>query len=399
MSPEVAVSDQAWSALQDLIEEFGGGWELRLLLHTTTDVREAERAFLASVLEVTEVVRLEAGIEEQWGAPVGWDWVRVAGGLVVTVRGDDRGSWTLGAIRDRLTAHGVAGVFELAEPVPTNMPPMRAPMLACRMRVRGVRERSDRAYAWRPDREAYRSALRIGLEWAEGTSAALRAGTVGWLAVEDRQDAHRVLYEAADADEMAVYAGIDSQEFRCVAVGQPGFVSLVSGVWRGQTLRWAPVLDDLVEVLRRASAATAYAFVVRGTDVDNILYGGEPSSADWQERPHPRPIGAGWTSKAFEDLFAPDAFGVQVFGNGYNDRILDARDWTVEQLDGETRLAAHTDLASWFTQPLFDLPSLSLRGQPRPTPEILQRGRQQLDAFLYRPDRLTERGLADVNGL
>ncbi len=397
MPAEVVVSEKVWSGLRDVIEEFGAGWDLRLLLRTTTDVHEAERALLASVLEVTELVGSEAGTGEQWGAPVDWGWVRVADGLVVMVRGDDRGVWTLGAVRDRLTAHGVGGVFELAELPPADMPPMRAPMLACCLRVRGARELVRGAYNWRPDREAYRSAVRIGLEWAEGNAAALNADTVGWLPVDNRRDAHQVLYEATDTDEKAAYAGIDSQGFRCVAVRPQGVVSLVSGVWQDQTLQWAPTLDGLVEVLRQAFAATAYAFVIRGTDVSHSLYVGEPSSIDWQERAYPRPLGPGWTSKAFDDLFAADAFGVQVFGSGYDDRILESGDWTIERLDGGGRLVAHIDRAAWFTQPLFELPPRSRRGRPRPVPEVLQRARDQLDAFLYQPGRLTELGVVEVD--
>lgn len=379
-----------------MIDEFGSGWHLRLLLRTATDVGGAEEALLASVLEVTELVRLEAGTEEQWGAPVGWEWVRVNGGLVIMVRGDHRGTWTLSAVRDRLMAHGVDGALELAEPAPVRTPPMRAPMLACNLRVRGARELVNGAYNWRPDREAYRSALRIGLEWSEGPAAALSAGAVGWVAVEDREDAHRVLYDAADAGEMAAYAGIDSQGFRCVGACPQGRVSLISAVWQEQTLHWAPVLDELIEILRQASATTAYAFVVRGTGVSEILSGGEPPSADWQGRAHPRPIGAGWSPKAFDDLLAPDAFGVQVFGSGYDDRALDSSsEWTVERLDGGARLVAHTDPAAWFTQPLFERSPRSRRGQPRPIPDVLQRARDQLAAFLYQPGRLAERGVPD----
>jgi hypothetical protein len=392
----IAVSDQVWSQLEGVIDEFGSGWHLRLLLRTTTDVLEAEQALLAAVLEVTELVHLEAGSEEQWGAPVDWDWVRVEGGLVIMVRGDDRGTWTLGAVCDRLTAHGVDGVLEVAEPASVRTPPMRAPMLACGLRVRGVRELVGGAYNWRPDREAYRSALRIGLEWSQGTSAALSAGTVGWVAVEDRESAHQVLYDAADADAMAAYAGIDSRGFRCVGVRPQGGVSIVSGVWQEQTLQWARVLDEMVELLRQASAATAYAFAVRGMDISDVLYGGEPSSADWQGRAHPRPNGAGWSSKAFDDLFAADAFGVQVFGSGYDDRALDSSsEWKVERLNSGARLVAHTDPAAWFTQPLFERSPRSRRGQPRPIPDVLQLARGQLDAFLYQPGRLVERGVPD----
>jgi hypothetical protein len=76
--------------------------------------------------------------------------------------------------------------------------------------------------------------------------------------------------------------------------------------------------------------------------------------ADWPRRPDERPRGNLATATAFEDMLAPDAFGVQLLGASYTGRLeLDADAagrWHAERV-GDATLLAHTEPARWFAAP------------------------------------------------
>ena len=117
---------------------------------------------------------------------------------------------------------------------------------------------------------------------------------------------------------------------------------------------------------------------------------------DWPQRADDRPRGAGWTDVSFEDIYAPDAFGVQLLGPGYADRVPDLDPWRTESLGGSAVLLEHTDLVAWFAQPFVPYRQ-QLRREERPRPEILARARAELAPILYTSGVLADR-FPDMGG-
>jgi hypothetical protein len=87
---------------------------------------------------------------------------------------------------------------------------------------------------------------------------------------------------------------------------------------------WRTALSEFVDLLRRQADLIAYAFGLRGWAADSALTS-DGLSDDWPRRPNDQPRGTGGAWVAFEDPYAPDAFGVQLLGPGYRGRSFDDR--------------------------------------------------------------------------
>ncbi len=77
----------------------------------------------------------------------------------------------------------------------------------------------------------------------------------------------------------------------------------------------------------------------------------------------------------YEDVLAPDAFGVQLLGPGYRDRVPRGPDWEHRDLGDGCVLLVHRDLAAWFAEPM---PAISpqdamLQAPDFPIPEVVRR--------------------------
>jgi hypothetical protein len=386
---KVQVAADVLSKLSELIEEHGDRWSLRVTLRTAVDGGVVERALSKSVAEIHAHVQAE---DENRSGLAGWDWMKIPDGLLLMLRDDEHGDELLVALADALATCGVEGVIELAAPSTTIHLPLRAPMIGCAIRVSGEREQpGDRGYRWRADQTAHRTVLEAGMDWAEGPTATFKAGTVGWAEAKGRVQAREIVHETSAAGETAAYAGMDEHGYRCVSACTQGVVTLVAGVWKGQTLDWTAAIRSIKSVLRQTSKAAVYANALRGVDVSHFLVTGELSSTDWVQR-DVRPVGPGWTARSFVDFVAPDVFGIQLLGRGYADREINSRDWTIEDLGDGVRLVEHVDLAAWFAEPLF-----GIGRDPGAVPAILRDAREELDVILYQPGRLAARRFPDAD--
>jgi hypothetical protein len=158
--------------------------------------------------------------------------------------------------------------------------------------------------------------------------------------------------------------------------------------------RWERALDELTSLLRENADMLAYAYIRRGS---RTAVFGDRLDRDWPKRPNPRPRGGGWTSEAFEDVFAPDAFAVQLLGAGYAGRVRDSPSYRQEPVGERATLLEHLDLPAWFDAPF--VPYGRRHDPDEPLPPVLAKARAELEPILYSPGALSRAGYADVPDL
>jgi hypothetical protein len=147
----------------------------------------------------------------------------------------------------------------------------------------------------------------------------------------------------------------------------------------------------MTEMLRDQADQLAYGFVRRGWAVDEALLD-HSLPYDWPERADREPGGIGFTAYAFEDLFAPDAFAVQLLGPGYAGRVPEPSDWRQERAGTAAVVLEHHDPAAWFDAPFVPFRNRTWeRDRPEP-PAVLARARETLAPILYSPGVLSEMG-------
>jgi hypothetical protein len=123
---------------------------------------------------------------------------------------------------------------------------------------------------------------------------------------------------------------------------------------------------------------------------------GNSLSHDWPHRAGSKPRGAGFTRQAFEDLYAPDAFGVQLLGPGYAGRLPESANWREERVGSASVLLEHVDLSEWFDAPFVPRGQLlAPADQPEP-PAVLAQARIELAPILHSPGVLARAGYPDI---
>lgn len=398
----VSIAERIWPAWRARAEEYHE-WQLQLLFSPTADGGHTEDALLESLREVAESLEAEAERSGDPDPPLLGEWstARVPGGVVVHVTESEVFDTALAAVARGLELRGVAGTIDLWEKSPGVRPPTRAAMLACRIRIRGERvRRGERWYEWAADRGA-RAALLAGADaWcrtgSDSTAHSLTLGTAGTLAVARDEDVLARMHDAVERGDRATLTTVEGDSFRGVNADVTGALTLVTGgdvVERGG---WREPLAELTRFLHDRSEHVAYAYVMRGWAVETAV-GGEPLLEDWPQRADQHPLGAGWTRAAFEDLYAPDAFGVQLLGPGYAGRgPSDRNAWRTESIDGGSILVQHTDVDAWFTRPFIPL-GPPTRAQRPSEPEVLRTARAELAGVLYARGVLVEHGFADMD--
>ena len=102
-----------------------------------------------------------------------------------------------------------------------------------------------------------------------------------------------------------------------------GRVSLVEG--GANVENWEALRAKLRAMMESTSDSTVYGLLKRGS-YRPAAESGYSLSQDWPEAEHHEP--ATQLGQAFEAEYAPDAFGVQLLGAGYEGRIPAGSDWT-----------------------------------------------------------------------
>jgi hypothetical protein len=399
----VRIADPIWAAWREQVER-GHEPTVLMLLSAAGDRGAAVNAVRESVLEVQDEYEAEARRSGDADPPFPgeWNWVPVPDGVLVQVADCDAFESALRAVAAGLARRGVDGTFELRERPKVALPPRRAHMLECRLRVRGERlRREPGSYLWQADAEAHEAILAVAERWCRerGDRAAqsLSVSDLAPVRVEPGEDVLGRMREAVTDRLHVAVSAVAADRFRGVAArAWTGGVSLVEGGAWVEAGRWREPLAELTAILRDHADLIAYGFVRRGWAAAEALL--DPALPyDWPPRAGAEPRGAGFTANSFEDLHAPDAFGVQLLGPGYAGRLPEGTAWRAEPAGGASVLLEHVDLPEWFEAPFVPFGRLPAPGDQRQPPSVLARARVELAPILYSPGVLTGAGYSDVD--
>jgi hypothetical protein len=132
------------------------------------------------------------------------------------------------------------------------------------------------------------------------------------------------------------------------------------------------------------SERLVYGFVKRGENRSAA----ERATSQIQDWPRILHFNA-WNlnAESFEDEFAPDAFGVQMLGPGYQRRVPTGPSWKSSPAGQDRVVLEHIDPAAWFEAPL---PSGAKPGSPAPEtapiPDVLLEARRDFAPILFHDD-------------
>jgi hypothetical protein len=361
-------------------------WVLRMLL--TPNSSGSDDVVAAAVPDA--LAELEAAFTGDGEVPSAgdWEWMRVRDGVLLQVAECDDFAAALPTLARALERRGVEGTLSVWEEPVSVDPPRIAHLLACRVTVRGTRvHEAPRQYRWEPDPDRHAALLAAAEGWCRRVEGApglsLTCGSLGPTPIGAEPVTDR-LAEAYAAGERSRLAAVGDAHFRAVAVRpHSGRLTLVAGV--------APAaLDELVELLREHADLLVYGSIRRGWGVYQAL-SEDTLPTDWPQRSAHYPRGRRYTTLAFDDLIAQDAFGVQLLGPGYTDRIPDSPSWRRESL-GTATFLEHIDRDAWFAAPFVPVDDYS---EP-PAPALLDAARTELAPILHAPGTLTALGFADM---
>jgi hypothetical protein len=214
--------------------------------------------------------------------------------------------------------------------------------------------------------------------------------------VELDEDAFERLRDAVIDCMHVQLSAVTADEFRSVAARawSGGLSLVVGGAWL-EAGQWKPLLAELTDFLRAQADHLAYGYIRRGWLVDEALLD-DSLPHDWPERERHQPHGIGFTKQAFDDVYAPDAFGVQLLGPGYAGRIPETARWRQGRVGTTSVILEHVDPRAWFDAPFVPFRDRSWRTEGRPAPPVLARARLELEPILYVPGVLSGIGYPDA---
>lgn len=394
----VRIADRIWPAWQEQAKQ----WDepsLLLLFSPVGDHGQAAAALRDSVLEVQDAFDAEAERSGVADPPFTgeWNWVRVPEGVLVKVVECDILEDVLPAVAAALERRDIEGVFDVRERPTAARAPVTAHLLECRFRVRGERLRKEeRTYRWRADPDARDAILAFAEGWCRkpGPSAnqSLAVSTVPPVPLAPAEDVLERMREAVVDGMHVEVAAVTADEFRSVAArAWAGGVSLVVGGAGLEAGEWQRALAELTGLLRDHADQLAYGYIRRGWAVREALLD-DSLPHDWPPRANHQPRGIGFARQAFDDVYAPDAFGVQLLGPGYARRVPQLPTWREERVGRGSTLLEHADLSAWFDAPFVPF---RYRARDVEPPAVLARARTELAPILYFPGVLRRAGYAD----
>jgi hypothetical protein len=374
---------------------------VRLRFEPVGDCGEAAHAVRDCVRQVTDAfdARLEASGEMDPSFIGEWGWLRVADGVLVNVIESEIFEQILPELARELERRGIEGTFRVRLPTTAGRPPSIAHHLECRVRIRGRRvRRGARAYRWQPDPDAHAAILVAADEWCRRQAGEAVCGIVKDMfgpipASPDEPVADRLI-DAAGDDKAISVSCLAGDAFRSVSARRySGGVSLVAGGPSIDNGAWRTALAELTELLGQLADSVAHGYIKRGWSAGQALVS-HSLPPDWPSRPDSAPHGPGFTAQAFEDVYAPDAFGVQLIGPGYAGRVPTIPSWRQQPAGRTAALLEHTDPAAWFDAPFVPYDERVAADQ-RPQPVVLTSARTELTPLLYVPGVLHRRGYVE----
>jgi hypothetical protein len=398
----IATDGWIWTEFNERFVEPGVDWVIDMLLVVDGGDGAAACAVLEDAIGGLQQRFADDPSPDVAGREFGaWVPIEIPEGVQLYVSRSDVFERVLPALLEVLDAAGFDGTLSLRDG-PRSRPVACAPLLSCRVSLRGDRlTTGPGAYGWVADPTACRAFLTSAIRWCrrDGGSVAHLEACLG-----DFANGESVLRDAFEWSELELHANdvrriysVDSDGFRGVAWARcADRVALIDGRVRDDGVWWRSALESVLALLRRHAEELEYAAVWRGWDVSGAM---SPAFAprDWPRRPNSRPAGVWQTETAFDSLVAGDAYGVQLFGPGFLDRLPGlAAAWAREELPGRRLLVRHQDLDSWF-----DAPMVAPHERPEPlgapTPDVLRVARTALAPILHAPGALARLGFDDLD--
>lgn len=396
----IHVADELWSAWQSRREQQEEP-ELEMLFVPAEDRDGVADAVSAAIRDTQRQYEERTSADPPFVGE--WSWLAVSSGVLIQVIECEDLEHVLPAIGTALDRRGVAGRFTLWDGSHAPELPLVSDFVECRIRVRGDRERREpRMYVWHADDEARRAVLVAADAWCRqlGPAAlyALRVSTLGPVAINAAEPVVARMSDALRESSHAELSGTSGDDYRAVAARPAaGGVSLLAGIAGCDEEARETLVTGLVDVLRDQADAIAYGFVRRGWDLRLGLVS-DGLGYDWPRRPDDEPRGLGFAPHSFEDVFAPDAFAVQLLGPGYEGRIPDHPTWRVERVGAASTLVQHAEPEAWFAAPFAPKGNRLSPGEGS-VPEVLAQARTDLAPVLYRPGVLHSAGCAPESDL
>ena len=332
-----------WSEWREQFEEAGADFFLLLALESPSDPAAVAAALEAALLEVaTAFAQLQPRPELEFNAPLFgvWDWLRFPDRVALSASECDDLALALTEVARALERRGIGGRLRLWDRPRVEPDLEESVALACRIRVRGTRRAlAGRGYTWDPDPGALAELVRAACAWAQlGDDAdySLDAGALiamRWPAGVDVSD--RVL-ETIARRRRAWFIAAKARGGRSMSADPyAGGLGLTAFGTRVNGDAWRAELASLTEFLRGAADSITYAYIVRGL-------------RDWPQRPERHPRGPAQTDVAFQDLYVPDAFGVQLLD--FRDRVPSVTLWRASRAGRRGTLLEATDPDAWFSE-------------------------------------------------
>jgi hypothetical protein len=350
----VRVSDRVWQRWRELAAQFEEP-EIVLLFASTLSTAEAFDALRAAagtaMRERAARPEPPPGVEE---ARTGhWSLAPVEGGVAIRIDEEpDDFEGLVRRIAEELDGRGVDGSFDVFEPGQPLDLPQTAPLLECRLRVRGVRSRLPNGTpSWKPEPEALDAAVADGVAWCVANAPGLPLQLLTGLVIstlDPNVDAQALVRQAVEATAdvgVVVLTSAAPDRFRTLSVSPSrGRVTCIEGGAALDGDGWRLSLRGLTELLRSAARWAVYGFVKRGSNRRAAQHG-RSLAEDWApiDRFNPAVISA----EAFEDELVPDAFGVQLLGPAHAGARLRGR-WRETPIGADAVLLEHPDVDAWF---------------------------------------------------
>ena len=345
--------------------------EVGVLVRSALPVRQAVRVLRQAVRDA--LVRSDT--DEEWAVAA------TPLGAVLRITKADQPDVLLAAVEEVLRERGVTGRIERFSPQRPDLPD-DMPVLECRLRLGGRLDRRERHPRWLVDEFALEAAATAAQAWCDGLEGAgsevyLRVEQIGFR-LDLAGDPDRLLREivrGARSDSLGEPLFTPTPA-RLKRVVPDAFRSAAIDVWSGRlTLvaadaalgeRWPAILDRLRDAMIAAAPWSVYGFIKRGRSYSHAELG-TSVAYDWLPIAH---FNAGYRKESWvEQRYAPDAFGSQLLGRGYGDRIPAAPGWRRTPVGSDAVLLEHHDPAAWYAQ-------------PRPGPALLDQARCDLAAIL-----------------
>lgn len=383
----IRVADRVWTHWRQA-EASSPEPEILLLLATDMPAAVVLQALERAARAATAKIWRELAAESEQGVSTGhWTLAAISEGVLLRIDEEPADfKLLLQQIVANLDAQGIEGRLDVFEPEAQAAVPETRLLLECRLRVAGRREpRAVGKYAWRADPDALRATIDDAVKWClEGGRFIALGGRLMPPAPLDRDANARELLHAAlsHAQHRGVVhlSAADGERFRMMAVDPSrGRVSLIDS-HDDLDHEWKRLHAGLKQVMSAVADQLVYGFVKTGTK-PNAARLGTSLATDWPRITHFNPFAR--ASEAFEDSFAPDAFGTQLLGPGYFGRIPAGPDWTAGHTTATHVLLEHVNPAAWYRAPLA-LPDMV--AAPEHLPDVLVSARLDFAPILFTDD-------------